>query len=88
MRGERVALSGSSVREISDLVAALEAAAADRESAQRNAEEAHRLPRALFDGTSDGVFVKDLAGRHVMINEQERETLRAGADRVTHTATH
>ena len=69
VRGERVALAGTSAREISDLVAALKTAAADRESAQRDADEAHRLLRAVFGGTTDGVFVKDLAGRYVMINE-------------------
>jgi len=69
IRGQGVALSGSSAREIGDLVAALKTAAADRESVQRDADEAHRLLRAIFDGTSDGVFVKDLAGRYVLINE-------------------
>jgi len=64
-----VALDGPSAREISDLLAALKTAADDREHAQRNADEAHHLLRAIFDGTTDGVFVKDLAGRYVMINE-------------------
>src|SRR5207249_4163940 len=69
VRGERVALPGSSAREIADLFAALKTAADDRESAEQHAAEAHRLLRAVFDGTTDGVFVKDLGGRYVMINE-------------------
>src|SRR5438094_415064 len=69
VRGERVALPGSSAREIADLFAALKTAADDRESAEQYAAEAHRLLRAVFDGTTDGVFVKDLGGRYVMINE-------------------
>src|SRR5207247_2274265 len=39
------------------------------ETAEQHAAEAHRLLRAVFDGTTDGVFVKDLVGRYVMINE-------------------
>src|SRR3989475_194901 len=69
VRGERVALAGSSAREIADLFSALKTAADDRESAEQHAAEAHRLLRAVFDGTIDGVFVKNLGGRYVMINE-------------------
>ena len=40
----------------------------ERERTQRALVESHSLLRAVVEGTSDAVFVKDLEGRYLMIN--------------------
>ena len=40
----------------------------ERKRAERALVESHSLLRAVFEGTSDAVFVKDLEGRYLMIN--------------------
>ncbi|MFN8487950.1 MAG: PAS domain S-box protein [Caldilineaceae bacterium] len=45
----------------------------ERKRAEQALVESHSLLKAVFEGTSDAVYVKDLAGRYLMINT-------AGAD--------
>jgi PAS domain S-box-containing protein len=47
---------------------ALSAATAERRQAERAVRESHATLRAVVEGTTDAVFVKDLHGRYLMIN--------------------
>ena len=40
----------------------------ERKETERALSESHALLKAIVDGTSDAIFVKDLAGRYLMIN--------------------
>jgi PAS domain S-box-containing protein len=40
----------------------------DRKRAERELVESHKLLQAVVDGTSDAVYVKDLASRYLMVN--------------------
>jgi len=52
------------------------------EQVRREKEQQQRLLRAVVDGTSDTVFVKDLAGRYLMINPAGATALGRPAEEV------
>ena len=47
----------------------------ERKQAEEELEESHDLLRAVMDGTTDAVFVKDLQERYLMINQAGAEAL-------------
>ena len=47
----------------------------DRKAAEQALEEHQDLLRAVIDGTDDSIFVKDRAGRYVMVNQADAVTL-------------
>ena len=46
-----------------------------RKQAEEELKESHELLRAVMEGTTDAVFVKDLQGRYLMINRAGAEAL-------------
>ena len=69
VRGEPVALSRAATSEVQGLATALALASRERLAAESALGQTSRLLQTVFEGTSDAVFVKDLDGRYVMINE-------------------
>ena len=82
VRGEPVALPRAATSEVEGLATALAAASRERIAAESALGRTSRLLQAVFEGTSDGVFVKDLDGRYVMINEAGARLLGGAVDDV------
>jgi PAS domain S-box-containing protein len=66
--GQRVTLPPADTAEVEVLARALTEAAAVRAQTESELGRTSRLLQAVFDGTSDAVFVKDAAGRYLMMN--------------------
>ncbi len=45
----------------------------EREQSQRQLKQSHELMRAIIEGTSDAIYVKDIDGRYMMINSAGAE---------------
>ncbi|HWX08714.1 MAG TPA: PAS domain S-box protein, partial [Gaiellaceae bacterium] len=58
-----------------DAVAGVLASALRRRTAEKEAEEAHRVLEAVIDGTTDSVFVKDIDGRFIIANARAAQVL-------------
>jgi PAS domain S-box-containing protein len=69
VRGHRGPLPDTAVTEVGVLADALAEAGGERARAEAELARTARLLNAVFDGTTDAVYVKDLEGRYVMINE-------------------
>jgi len=57
----------------------------ERQRAQRELAESHKLLNAVVEGTSDAVFVKDLTGRYLMVNRAAQRILGATHELVGRT---
>jgi PAS domain S-box-containing protein len=69
VRGDEPPAVPGMVAEVEALVSAVQQAASERARAEDALQRTSRLLAAVFEGTTDGVYVKDAAGRYLMINE-------------------